>query len=302
MYASRATLAKAGYLYPSIEKSHRFITSTFLDDPFRFDYNKASGLSNDQIQERNNKNMLLLESQLQASGCRNLILSSEHLVILTLEDVRRLKAYLDKRFNRIVIILYLRHPLSAVGSFIQEIVKNGARRLHDMSISPPFSRAKHILSTWGALFEPQSFTIRDMNVERLVNRDLIDDFLFCIEKSNLSMEVTRIRANESLSQPAVMIADQITDLYPKYSVDRAPQRKLNQILVQIDGPRYIPSEEILKATHMAAQPDLEYLSKSWAMELIKPKEVQANDDEKQTLTIETLRSFAKIVNDAAFLL
>ncbi|MEB3318925.1 MAG: hypothetical protein VKO39_12415 [Cyanobacteriota bacterium] len=299
MHTSHAALAKRGYFYPTFEKNHQFIVSCFIDNPVIFDYNRYRSLAASEIAVRNQSSLDLLERSFAASGCQNLLLSSEHLVFLSASGIASLKDYLSRSFVNITVLLYLRHPLLAIGSIIQERVKNGAARIVDAIEKPPFTRARHVLRSWESAFGANSILVRDQHPDALRNGDLIDDFLSCIGCPNIANEITRVKANQSLSHPATLIADQLAALHPKYSAGRAPQGGISKILKQIAGPKYVPSLQILDATQRAAGPDLSYLSQFWSLELRGPTHRLCPSEEFERWDVGTLRSLAEIVNALA---
>ena len=299
MHASHAALVRRGYFYPRFETNHQFIVSCFTDNPANLDYNKYRSLSTAKVAVRNQNNLHLLESNFSESGCHNLLLSSEHLVILSRDGIAALKDYLSRSFENIFVLLYLRHPLLAIGSVLQERVKNGAARIMDAVERPPFTRARHVLQSWASVFDANSIIIRDMHPGALCNGDLIDDFVFCIGCPDVANEITRVRANQSLSHPATLIADQLAALYPKYSVGRAPQKSISKVLKQIAGPKYVPCLQILDATQRAAGPDLTYLSQYWSLELRGPTNKLCPSEGFERWDVDTLRSLAELVNALA---
>lgn len=299
LHASHACLAESGYYYSLPEKNHRFIVSSFIDDPAQFDYNKSQRLHAADIEKRNRDRLLKLEADFVASGCQNLILSCEHLVLLSATAISSLKEYLSARFDSVVVILYLRHPILAVGSYVQELLKNGARRLDSMAVNPPFTRAQHVLRQWSSAFDRNSIKVRDMHPDCLYNSDLIDDFLYCIGCAGLSSRVSRVRANETLSHPAVLVADQLAGLYPKYAEGRAPQRKINDVLRRIVGPKYVPSAQILEATELVARSDLDYLLADWSVRLVGSRDWVCREEMSELWGENTLRSIAEMVNRLA---
>ncbi|MFN9546013.1 MAG: hypothetical protein ACK6AD_02935 [Cyanobacteriota bacterium] len=291
-------LAEHGYYYPVFEINHRFLTSAFLERPETFDYNEFLSLSASEINERNDNNLRRLESEFQASGCTNLVLSSEHLVLLSELSIRRLQDYLHANFANTIVVVYFRHPLSSAASMIQEMIKNGVSTLDLLTAHPPFNRPKRILKSWSRCFDPKFIRVRDFSYQSLVNHDLIADFLYCIDFRGDVNLFPRLYKRQSLSMPAVLIANQLASLYPKYSPARAPQHRLSLLLERIPGPKYFPDPATVAVILEQATTELAYLREEWSLSLKTPSpaDVLLNPTQANLWTTDVLRSLAMILN------
>jgi hypothetical protein len=290
LWKNRELLAKSSIHYPELEKNHRFLVSCFMNEPQKFDYNKLLKRTDEEIVRVNFEKLKQFKNESDTTDCRTLILSSEHLVLLKVEEIMKLKQYLFEICEDVKILIYLRHPISSVGSFIQESIKNGNRHLSEMRQKPPFSRFGHLIPKWEECFGTESVVLREMHSNSLINKDLIDDFLNIIGYSGDSSKIKRVKANESLSAPAVLIADALTLIAPKFSADR----KNSNYLSEIKGPKYIPDQEILNKTMELAKPHLEYLEQKWGISLHDVG--YENKQEDNVFNAETIKSIAEILN------
>jgi hypothetical protein len=129
-----------------------------------------------------------------------------------------------------------------------------------------------------------------MHSNRLIINDLIDDFLYTVGFSGDSSQVKRVKANEALSAPAVLIADALTQFAPKYSAARANSRYLSGI----KGPKYIPDDETLNRTMELAKPHIEYLEQKWGISLHDVG--YENKQEDSVFNDEAIKSIAEVLN------
>jgi hypothetical protein len=290
LWKNRKLLAASSIHYPSLEKNHRFLVSNFMNEPQKFDYNKLSERTDEEIVRKNFEKLKQFEEESQDTNCQTLVLSSEHLVLLNVEEIMKLKQYLIGICEDVKILIYLRHPVASVGSFIQESIKNGNRHLSEMRLKPPFSRFSHLMPKWQECFGTESIVLREMHRNRLINKDLIDDFLYTVGFSGDSSQIKRVKANEALSAPAVLIADALTQFAPKYSAARANSRYLSEI----KGPKYIPDDEILNKTLELVKPELEYLEQEWGIALQDAP--RANKQNESVFNTEAVKSIAEVLN------
>lgn len=295
---NKTLLKSKGYFLPSFEKNHRFLVSCFHDDPASFDYNRYNDYNSELIAANNSANLHLLETEFHSSECSSLLLSSEHLVLLSKSGINRLKNYLLGLVDSITVILYLRH-LDSVGSFIQESVKNGDRCIDNLIESPPYTRSKYLLLKWSSIFGKNNIIVRDVQASSLINSDLIDDFLASIRYPTSERNISKLAANQSLSQLAVEIADRLAILYPKHSKERAPQRHITSLLSQIKGPKYRPSASVLESVRRSSIEDLDYLKNEWSLDLVRSSSIVDETEPWTPLQKCTLEALAMIVNTAA---
>ena len=68
-----------------------------------------------------------------------------------------------------------------------------------------------------------------------------------------------VNTNESLSRPAVIIADNLNELSKDPSFERAPSHYLHNIA----GPKFSLDTDVMAKAIEKAQPILEYLDREW---------------------------------------
>jgi hypothetical protein len=276
--------------YPRLEVKHQFLVSRFMKDPESFDYNVNHGRAGPEIERHHQEAMSRFETEAERSGCRILVLSSEHLVLLESDDVDALHRYLRTLASDIRVVLYARHPLAAVASNMQELIKNGECRLADFSERTPFTGFKTLIPRWADVFGRQAMVIRAFDRDALIGGDPVDDFLAVIGFSGTS-GLQRIESlNESLSAPALLIADALAGIAPKFSEARAR----TDYLYRIKGPAFVPPEHVLENTKRHARPHLEYLREEWGIEL---KEPEPKDAASVVFTNEAIHSIALLLNE-----
>jgi hypothetical protein len=297
VWGARALLEAHSVHYPGVAPNHKFLVSSFMADPERFDYNRMQGRSAAEIAANDARSRAEFERAARASASPTLALSSEHMVMLDAPAISRLRAYLGTLARNVRLVVYLRHPLSAVGSFMQEAVKTGSKRLATMQQNPPFTDAKRILPPWAEAFGKPNVILREMHADALVNGDVVDDFLTVVGFGGPFGQVARVRANESLSAPAVLIADALAGVAPKFSGDRGEERRIQSFLFGIKGPKFVPEAEVLRRTEQRAKGHVAYLEQEWGIRLRPPALATATmgtpfDD-------AALSSLAALINEAS---
>lgn len=290
--ASRQEMKAAGFFVPSPEKNHRFIVSAFLKRPEDFDYNKLAGRNAAELPGYNRKMLDAFEKQLAESGCPNAIISSEHLGLLDGDELASLYQYLEPLFSEIKVYLYIRHPCEQVGSKIQETVKSCEARLSDLYQNPPYEDYIKDLSAWAAAFGRDAVGLHAFHPSTLKDGDVVTDFFNWVGAGEVALSQADQKANESLSYPALLLADALMEHASKYSPRRVPKK----FLQAIEGPPYNPPASVVDKVAELAEPQLAYLSKEWGIDLPEPRRKPPS---KEMCTAETFTSLAKVLDGLA---
>ena len=292
LFVNRDLLLKGHILYPSISANHRFIVSCFMTNPEKFDYNRASrALSVEAIKERNSKNLSQLIAEIERHDVETLVLSSEHLGLLDGEEVIALKEFLFGISEEVSVVAYLRHPVSAVASHVQTNVKSGARTIEECEVRPPFTRFASLLPKWVMAFGKRNIVLREFDSAEFKSNDLVADFMGIIGADSLTNSLSRLpRTNESLSHLAVLLVNELNKVYPKYS----PQRAKNLWMLNIKGPKYAVSQQMVEKVAMLAEPHLEYLTAEFDIRIKRPSVIA---DDADVFSSEALLSVVMLTNN-----
>jgi hypothetical protein len=148
------------------------------------------------------------------SSVHTVIISSEHFHSRINNDhlISKLKTFLQKYFDRITIICYLREQSQVCESWYSTALKNGhcsylsqfAQECHpDNNYYNYFENLKH----WGHVFGLDSMIVRLFEKKEFHNEDLLDDFVYLIDKELVGKLNKGIKKeNESLTSVGQLIA------------------------------------------------------------------------------------------------
>lgn len=295
LQAGADRLAKAGVLYPSQAQNHKFLVSLFRKNPERLDFHRVKRKTPEKVARLNARARAMLAAEIDRTRPHTLLLSSEHCVLLARDEVAALKSYLESLAEQVQVHAYARHPGYQVSSMMQERIKGGARRISDLRAEPPYVRYQKVLGTFATVFGPGAMHVRAFPGDPPERRDVVQDFLEWTGLWDADNPVASVRANESLSWPAVLIADAMSGFAPKSSASRAGHKYLSQIV----GPRLVVDREIMQAVLAVAQPELDYLAREWGLDLPGPPDTPDPADSPEMFGPDTIRAIARVLNDLA---
>lgn len=292
LHSSRDILMQNDVYYPDIDSNHTFMASAFHDAPDDFIVAKSRGISGDILSEWHRSSLKKFETEIAETT--NTVISSEFLLDLSKHKIRTLKEYLEKHFDEIAIITYIRHPIDHVTSAINEQVKQGHYDLEKAySIHGEMGEYQKI-ENWLSIFGEDSFVIRPFVRSRFVNNDLVTDFLSIIFGDSIpQLRTLKNEENCSLSYPALLIADKLSKLAPSFS----KQRGHSNYLQRIAGPKYILPIEV---QNTAIECSVDFLTKyniKFGLNFDLEKRTNGGTDLRDVWGEEVIHSLAGILND-----
>lgn len=293
LFEASGQLAERGFLYPTVQRVHKFLVSTAMETPEKFDVHRQLGRDNKAAQEHDAQLCAQLGREMADRRPHTLVLSAEHCVLLKLSEVSRLRDYLLTLAQEVQVYAYARHPGYQLPSLIQEQVKNGARRLSELREAPPFMRYQSILGKFVDVFGKDAMHLRAFPGDPPWRSDVVRDFLDWTGIWTDEDPVASLRANESLSATALVLADALSELAPKFSGRRAAQPFLNRI----EGPKMAVDSELLSALLEIAAPEIAYLEDNWGLTLAAPE--PGAPDHQDLFGPDSVRSVVQLINDLA---
>lgn len=293
--AAADQLAMAGVLYPSQAQNHKFLVSLFRRDPERLDFHRVKRKSPEKVARFNARARATLAAEIDRTRPTTLLLSSEHCALLTRDELGSLRVYLESLAEQVHVYAYVRHPGYQISSMMQERIKGGTRRIDDLRTDPPYVKYQRVLNRFTAAFGSDAMHVRAFPGDPPARRDVVQDFLEWIGLWDDDNPVASVRANESLSWPAVLIADAMSSFAPKSSTSRAGHKYLNQIT----GPRLVVDPASMQAVLAVAQPELDYLEREWGLILPGPEDISDPVDPPEMFGPDTIRAIAKVLNNLA---
>ena len=204
-----------GLLYPQCWfNSHLpYLNSLCIENPENFESNKLHGRSSKDILKFNKDSEIQIVNEINQKKPQGLILSSEGLHLLTLEDWGRLIKILKKWSNnencKINLIGYLRHPIKHSISSFQQRYKTGTPQ---KTINETLYKYKNFLPN--LLYNPLVDEIRVYDFDKIISKkeNIIKHFF---KKLNLPFKDIENRIlNESITLECSEILSYINEKCP----------------------------------------------------------------------------------------
>ena len=217
-------LRKFNLYYPP-EKPFNHITSfipIFIDKPEEMPDYKKQGLNSREAKKLCDDLERYWIRQFEICDCDNFIISAETLSSSSVhqEVIKRIKKFLDRYFDEISVVLYLRHYQTMIPSTIQQMIKNGfAIGTFDellesiLKLSDSDMAYSSIIKRWAAMFGDQ-LIVRPFDRKVLVKGDIIHDFINAVNVSVEMSDIEMTNMNQSLGQYALSILEKFNIKYP----------------------------------------------------------------------------------------
>jgi hypothetical protein len=222
---------------------------------------------------------------------RTHVISSEQLLTDDHAAVARLRAFFDGLGLESKIVAYVRHPADRISSLVSQQIRGGETnlgRFKDIDTLTPAFR------TYIDVFGKENMIVRRFDRRDFVNGDLIDDFTPIVNGT----PIPRLNAewlNESLSVPAVMLAEKLTETYPRNSGSRAP----TQYLLRIPGPKFVAPRALVENTMRVHREYMEFLETEFGIRFDDVDLSRFPESLRWEFTEEALAAVAGIVNEQA---
>ena len=308
-FAFRENLAKAGFVYPyDADQRHNILVSMHHPDPAALRFNRRASDSSKNLEERIFQTREKFEADLNRHSACEILLSNE-VFLLQAENlaITRMRDYLLKFCDKIVIVVLVRDPFSLMNSRAQEHVKGGIRTYEDVKINPPIFRFQKI-DVFRTVFGAENIRVKKMETLVSNGKSLIPSFASLIgldEKTTDS--IPNIRANASLSLEAVLLISELNKLTKSRGnnqqsnetgalFNRALQPKFFRKIgsTKFELPR---SSALLKSKELNEQ--YEYLKNQWKINY-SPYQALGNYIEPEPdWNSKTLNALVKSINKLA---
>ena len=259
------------------------IYSMFADVPENYHAHIARKLSKDEVTEYNSKNKkMLIDSFNTIDATVTAIISGEDIGYLNVNELMRLKKFLDIYFYSIEIIVYIRPPISYIQSAFQELVKHGLRRFDFTHCDPNYSR----FQIFENIFGRDQIIFRPFDIKKLYHNDIVMDFYHTLSIS-IHRDYKQVKDNESISLEALSLLY----IYQKYINDFTygknifnERKNLIKILSQIGESRLKFSKDVLKSVLQSNEEGLYFLEEQMGESLLdSTPDVESNVNEEKDL-------------------
>ena len=226
-----------------------------------------------------------------AARYKTQVMSAEQLAHVSAETLQRLKAFFDRAGLTVKIIVYVRHPAERISSLISQKIRAGRWSLATFvnvdGVTPT-------LQTYGSVFGRENMIVRRFGQQYFTNGDLIDDFIANFHEGPITGLVKK-RMRESLSLPALLIADQLFAIAPLVSGRRASEHYLDAIV----GPKFLAPRAWVEEAIKVHRPCLAYLEAEYGITFDDVDLSMFPEGISREFSNETLASLASLLNDQA---
>jgi hypothetical protein len=220
---------------------------------------------------------------------RTHVISSEQLLSVNPEALAALRGFFAGLGLETKIVVYVRHPAEWISSMISTELRGGATDLKSLPIVDDTTPA---LRNYSEVFGKENITIRRFGERYFLNGDLIDDFTAVINGVPIK-GLNAERLNESLSVPAIMLAEHLYAVAPLSSGRRANENYLTQIA----GPKFRAPRWMVEKAIEAHREGMNYLDSEFGIRFHDVDLSAFPETLSWDFPPEALASVARILNE-----
>ena len=293
------------FQYISLEatKDSNHIFSLFTQAPEKYHVHQKLAHNPAQIEAFNLNIEQLLIAQFNNGQTPNVIISAETITSLKEAELQKLKQFLQRFFNEIAIVGYIRPPRSFMESSFQQTVKGPNMAANIAQVYPnyrwKFERFDHVFGReqvhlWK--FEPKNF----------LQGDVVLDFCKRLGITMPSGE-TPSRDNESLSKQALQLLFTYRKFYP-YGTGSAAVKENNRLIQAIKpiGDKKLRfSPAMLRAIFADHRDDIAWIEQrlgTSVAEILEPDADDINSDtELLNVDLATIGQLKDLLGNALLL-
>jgi hypothetical protein len=129
------------------------------------------------------------------------VISSEFFA--NVQDVGPLVDRLEKRFDEVYILAYIRDPVDLFVSRTQQRIRGGDRLIKLMTPQSFEYKTRTILTRFAAVVGPERMIVRNFSRDNLVDGDVVADFAAILSRLGSNCTIKSLRANDSVPAAAV---------------------------------------------------------------------------------------------------
>ncbi len=219
----REKLLEFGVLYPDLKvideatRSHWPLASAMMNNPQEYYLLKDRGYKDEEARQFALNVLARLESQIISADCEVVVLSSEALSMLNVDELEKLRDYFSNRFKKITVVYFGREPVGGAISFYQQALVGGVNILFKhLANSTNFqfgAIAQKLLHVFG-----ERLQLRVFDKALLLDGDIIIDFLIKylrIEHGDAKLIQQSSDVNVSLSAPSAALLYYLNKVMPR---------------------------------------------------------------------------------------
>ena len=195
----------------------------------------------------------------------NFIISAEHLSagFFDVEAIKKLKQFVGQYFEKINVIVYVRHYDDLIPSTFQQKIRNGRMSesveamLNNILEERMFISYRDRLEGWVSEFGMDAINFRPFDKSVFVNGSLLNDFLATAGFNQTKLKIKEIRSNTSTGMNSILFLQELNKKYPKMKngeINR--ERGLFRTAIPSQIFREVPDQKIkLKLNYSVSQAD-----------------------------------------------
>jgi hypothetical protein len=221
LHRSRDRLRECGLSYPGCKVNHAELHLLFSGRPETHPDNLKRGVATVEDAARANREYReALAKELRSDSNSKMILSAEGLGLLTLDELRSLRAFLSEFADEIHAVCLVRSPVKFAMSYAQELVAGG-RTLEEVTQHPTLPCYRQKLEGIAAVFGLERLTVRNYDAICKGTEPLIREFIRMVGEDPARYDfLSDERANTCLSLEAVLILDRLNKALPLFKDDK----------------------------------------------------------------------------------
>lgn len=295
---------KCGLLYP-LSGWHAQLGSYFSLNPLTYSYNV--GMGHEDSQQIKSNDYLYFENFLkeleQHSNAETIIVSYEGFISAEKSVLIKLKNFGESIAENVLVVIYVRPPVSYAISAMSQHVKCGNDPLP--SGRPPKTDYKKNLNKLNDVFGKEKLIIRKFDRESLYNGSVVDDFLMLCSEGSYTKglpSMPKDLENKSLSLPALkygklVIDEMISRGIREYYTPFIFQEKIGRFFSRIEGGKIYLSEEDYKNALEDSLEDVNHIKNEFGVDLSEPYYVTETEFYESNFHDNFLNTLAKMQVD-----
>ncbi len=257
-----------GILYPGQKPNHsEQFFSLFCEDPLGYHANIVRGIGTEQeADEHNARSRRALDEEFEATKAQELIISGEDLSRLNANGVGGFYEWISNRSDAVEIVAFVRHPLPATASLVQEAVKHGST-LDVLRSDPNYPMFRDRLEPWLEVFGFQNISLFDYSETRDHPNGILG--FFCKQigiPGEVYENAVLERHNASMSQEATELLSALNAVRPLFTDGKlGPRRFANDLwgFTEIPGSPFALSAEVCERVEALAEPHVLWLAREF---------------------------------------
>ncbi|XWN31988.1 MAG: hypothetical protein ROR55_02405 [Devosia sp.] len=244
LQASRPWLAKHGIVYPGTTLNHHHLVRAAEEGE------AAMAAAVDALGPSGKGN----------GGAKTILISTERVQTLTVEEKRRFVSALENKYGRARLLIYLREPVDHAISSAAQAIKTRKKTYEEICASPKIYPYREQLTAWKRILGKANMTVRKFD-RASMKGDAVEDFMHAIDAGALLDGLTVVRRNESITMPAARALSAHTDLAREEGFKNTPVGAL----LKVGGPKFRLPDWTIGYIQARVEDDMAWLEEAFSI-------------------------------------